>query len=290
MQTPKDLLRTYQIRPRKRLSQSFLIDANTVRKIVSAGAVGSTDTVLEIGAGNGVMTRLLAAQAGQLIAVEIDEQLLPVLEDQLLTYPAARIENADILKLNISDISSRYGMKIKVMGNVPYNISSPVIFHLLESRKAISDFTLMLQKEVVERLISPPGHKSYGVPSVLLQMHADVERLFDVSATCFYPRPKVESSVIHGTFRDQPLVELTDEAFFRRIVKAAFAQRRKMLFNNLKHAQILENMSGAEIQSALDESGIDGKRRGETLSLKEFALLSNILKSKAQPSGEFVNG
>ncbi|HQL00828.1 MAG TPA: 16S rRNA (adenine(1518)-N(6)/adenine(1519)-N(6))-dimethyltransferase RsmA [Smithellaceae bacterium] len=282
MQTPKDLLRTYQIRPRKRLSQSFLIDANTVRKIVSAGAVGSTDTVLEIGAGNGVMTRLLAAQAGQLIAVEIDEQLLPVLEDQLLTYPAARIENADILKLNISDISSRYGMKIKVMGNVPYHISTPLIFHLLAHRSAIDSFTLMLQEEVVDRLVSGPDCKPYGVPSVLLQMFAEVEKLFSVSAGCFSPRPKVQSAVMRGRFRKSPVVELADEAFFSAIVKAAFAQRRKMLMNNLTQAVVLKTLSTARLRSCLDQAGIDGKRRGETLTLEEFGNLSNLLKKEIQ--------
>lgn len=290
MTTPGEILRRYGIRPDKRRGQSFLTDSNTVRKIAQAAKAAPEDIVVEIGAGFGVLTRQIAGQAGRLIAVEIDARLVEILQKELAEFERVEIFQNDILKFDFSYISKQYKSRFKVVGNVPYNISSPVVFHLLAHRSAISEFTLMLQKEVVERLISPPGHKSYGVPSVLLQMHADVERLFDVSATCFYPRPKVESSVIHGTFRDQPLVELTDEAFFRRIVKAAFAQRRKMLFNNLKHAQILENMSGAEIQSALDESGIDGKRRGETLSLKEFALLSNILKSKAQPSGEFVNG
>jgi 16S rRNA (adenine1518-N6/adenine1519-N6)-dimethyltransferase len=140
----------------------------------------------------------------------------------------------------------------------------------------------MLQKEVVQRLVSLPDNKNYGVPSVLLQMYADIERLFDVSANCFYPRPKVESSIIQGKFREKPLFDLTDETFFRRLVKASFAQRRKMLTNNLKNAKFLEEFSVPELKDALNNAGIDGKRRGETLSLQEFGNLSNILKQKRQ--------
>jgi len=138
----------------------------------------------------------------------------------------------------------------------------------------------MLQKEVVQRLVSLPDNKNYGVPSVLLQMYADIERLFDVSANCFYPRPKVESSIIQGKFREKPLFDLMDETFFRHLVKASFAQRRKMLTNNLKNAKFLEEFSVSELKDALNNAGIDGKRRGETLSLQEFGNLSNILKQK----------
>ncbi len=280
MTTPGEILHRYGIRPDKRRGQSFLTDLNTIHKIAAAGKITGKDIVVEIGAGFGVLTKQIARQAGRLIAVEIDLKLVEILRKELAEFDHVEIFPGDILKFDFSYISMQYKSRLKVIGNVPYHISSPVVFHLLEHRSAIRDFTLMLQKEVVERLISPPGHKSYGVPSVLLQMYAEVERLFDVSANCFYPKPKVESSVIHGTFRDKPLVELTDEAFFSRLVKAAFAQRRKMLFNNLKHAQILEKMSGTEIQSALDEAGIDGKRRGETLSLEEFARLTNALKNQ----------
>lgn len=280
MTTPGEILHRYGIRPDKRRGQSFLTDLNTIHKIAAAGKITGEDIVVEIGAGFGVLTKQIARQAGRLIAVEIDLKLVEILRKELADFERVEIFSGNILKFDFSYISMQYKSRLKVVGNVPYNISSPVVFHLLAHRSAISEFTLMLQKEVVERLISPPGHKSYGVPSVLLQMYAEVEKLFDVSANCFYPKPKVESSVIHGTFRSKPLAELTDEAFFSRIVKAAFAQRRKMLFNNLKNAQILEKMSGAEIQSALDEAGIDGKRRGETLSVEEFARLANALKNQ----------
>lgn len=280
MTTPGEILHRYGIRPDKRRGQSFLTDLNTIHKIAAAGKITGEDIVVEIGAGFGVLTKNIARPAGRLIAVEIDLKLVEILREELAGFDHVEIFTGDVLKFDFSYISKQYKSKLKVVGNVPYNISSPVVFHLLAHRSAIQDFTLMLQKEVVERLVSPPGHKSYGVPSVLLQMYADVERLFDVSANCFYPRPKVESSIICGTFRDKPLVELKDEVFFSRLVKAAFAQRRKMLFNNLKHAQILEKMSGAEIQSALTEAGIDGKRRGETLTVGEFGILSNLLKNQ----------
>src|SRR5665647_2397136 len=284
MTTPRDILNQYGIKPRKKLGQSFLVDVNTIKKIAASARISSDDVVIEIGAGIGVLTRDIAQIAKQVIAVEIDPYLVNVLRDQLASCANVEIYSGDILKFDFSSISSKYNAKANVIGNVPYNISSPVIFHLLSARSDISRFTLMLQKEVVQRLVSLPDNKNYGVPSVLLQMYAEVERLFDVPATCFYPRPKVESSIIQGTFLEKSQVELIDEMFFSRVVKAAFAQRRKMLINNLKNAKILEEFSDTELIEALDAAGIDGKRRGETLSLYEFGNLSNILKQKRQSS------
>lgn len=282
MITPREILHQYGIRPRKKLGQSFLVDVNTIHKIAAAGRFSSDDIVVEIGAGIGLLTKDIAQVAKRVIAVEIDPQLVKILHDQFDECSNVEIHSCDILKFDISSISNNYNTKVNVIGNIPYNISSPVIFHLLSSRSVISCFTLMLQKEVVQRLVSLPDNKNYGVPSVLLQMYADIERLFDVSANCFYPRPKVESSIIQGKFREKPLFDLTDEAFFRRLVKASFAQRRKMLTNNLKNAKFLEEFSAPELKDALNNAGIDGKRRGETLSLQEFGNLSNILKQKRQ--------
>ncbi len=278
MTTPKEILRRFHVRPSKKLSQSFLVDVNTLHKIAAAGCVSPDDIVVEIGAGIGVLTKDIARTARRVIAVEIDRDLVEILHQELAGLDNVEIYSGDILKFDFALKSEQYKDKLKVIGNVPYNISSPVIFQLLAYRSVISSFTLMLQKEVVERLVSEPNHKSYGVPSVLLQMYADVERLFDVSATCFYPVPKVASAVMGGVFREKPRVDLTDEMFFGRLVKAAFAQRRKMLTNNLKNAKFLEEMSDAAIKSALEEAGIDGKRRGETLSLVEFGRLANLLK------------
>ena len=280
MTTPKEILQRYNIRPSKKLSQSFLMDVNTIHKIAAAGRISPDDIVVEIGAGIDILTKDLALVAKRVVAVELDPRLVEILRDQFTECPHVEIHSGDILKFDFSSISNKYNNKVKIIGNVPYNISSPVIFHLLSYRSVISDFTLMLQKEVVERLVSAPDHKSYGVPSVLLQMYAEVERLFDVSSACFYPRPKVESSIIQGKFREKPLFDLTDEAFFSRLVKASFAQRRKMLINNLKNAKFLEDLSDTDITSVLHEACIDGKRRGETLSLLEFGRLSNILKNR----------
>ncbi len=280
MTTPLEILKRYSIRPSRKLSQSFLMDVNTIHKIAAAGRITSDDTVVEIGAGIGVLTRDIAQIAKRVIAVELDPKLVEILHDQLAGCSNVEIHSCDILKFDIASISNNYNSKVKVIGNVPYNISSPVIFHLLSSRSAISCFTLMLQKEVVQRLVSLPDNKNYGVPSVLLQMYAEVERLFDVSATCFYPRPKVESSIIQGIFREKSFVELADEKIFNQLVKASFAQRRKMLMNNLKHAKFLEDLSDDDLKSVLDAAGIDGKRRGETLSISDFGNLSNILKNR----------
>ncbi|MCK7477554.1 MAG: 16S rRNA (adenine(1518)-N(6)/adenine(1519)-N(6))-dimethyltransferase RsmA [Candidatus Moduliflexus flocculans] len=190
------------------------MDVNTIHKIAAAGRFSSDDIVVEIGAGIGLLTKDIAQVAKRVIAVEIDPQLVKILHDQFDECSNVEIHSCDILKFDISSISNNYNTKVNVIGNIPYNISSPVIFHLLSSRSVISCFTLMLQKEVVQRLVSLPDNKNYGVPSVLLQMYADIERLFDVSANCFYPRPKVESSIIQGKFREKPLFDLTDEAFF----------------------------------------------------------------------------
>lgn len=278
MTTPGEILHRYGIRPDKRRGQSFLMDLNTIHKIAAAGKITREDIVVEIGAGFGVLTKNIARQAGRLIAVEIDLRLVAILRGELAEFDHVEIFPGDILKFDFSCISKQYISKLKVVGNVPYNISSPVVFHLLAHRSAIRGFTLMLQKEVVERLVSAPGCKSYGVPSVLLQMYADLKKLFDVSPGCFYPAPKVSSSVIQGEFLDKPRFPLEDETLFNRLVRASFAQRRKMLVNNLKQAVFLKELTEDEIKSVLKQAGIDGKRRGETLSVEEFGILGNLLK------------
>jgi 16S rRNA (adenine1518-N6/adenine1519-N6)-dimethyltransferase len=280
MTTPKEIIHQYDIKPRKKLGQSFLLDKNIIHKIAAAANISDDDVVLEIGSGIGVLTEEIAAKARRLIAVELDEKLSELLKDKLARYDNVEIHNTDILKFDFGSLADKYKTKIKVVGNVPYNISSPLIFYLLSYRHVISDFTLMLQKEVVERLVAEPDNKSYGVPSVILQMFAEMEKVMDdVPATCFYPRPKVESAVIKGAFREQPLVALADEEFFIKLVRAAFAQRRKTLLNNLKRAALMDNLSEEKIREALAEARIDGRRRGETLTVAEFGSLANMLKT-----------
>jgi 16S rRNA (adenine1518-N6/adenine1519-N6)-dimethyltransferase len=277
MSSPKEIIRQYAIKPRKRLGQSFLMEQNVIRNISAIAQVTKNDIIVEIGAGIGVLTEELAQNAAKLIAVEMDDKLVEVLKDKLLKYNNVQIYSGDILKFDFGAIDRDGQQKIKVIGNVPYNISSPVLFHLLSFRKIIDSFILMLQKEVIQRLVAFPGGKDYGVPSVILQMFAAVEKVLDVPAGCFYPRPKVESSVMKGFFLERPLVELADEDFFIRLVRDAFAQRRKMLINNLKKSKLSEGFSDIDLKEALDAAGIDGQRRGETLSVEEFGQLSNIL-------------
>jgi 16S rRNA (adenine1518-N6/adenine1519-N6)-dimethyltransferase len=254
------------------------MEQNIIRNIFAIAQVTKNDIVVEIGAGLGVLTEELAQNAAKLIAIEIDDKLVEVLKDTLFKYNNVQIYSGDILKFNFGAIDRDGEQKIKVIGNVPYNISSPVLFHLLSFRKIIDSFVLMLQKEVIQRLVAPPGGKDYGVPSVILQMFATVDKVLDVPAGCFYPRPKVASSVMKGFFLKRPLVELADEDFFIRLVRDAFAQRRKMLINNLKKSKLLVGFSDVDLKEALDAAGIDGQRRGETLSVEEFGYLSNILK------------
>ena len=256
------------------------MEENVIRRIAALAQVTKNDIVVEIGAGIGVLTEELAQNAAKLIAVEVDDRLVEVLKDKLFKYNNVEIYSGDILKFNFGEIARDEQQKIKVIGNVPYNISSPVLFRLLSFRKIIDSFVLMLQREVVERLVAHPGGKDYGVPSVILQMFAAVEKVLDVPANCFYPIPKVESAAMKGFFMEKPLVELADEDFLIRLVRDAFAQRRKMLINNLKRSKLLEGFPESFLKEALKQSGIDGQRRSETLSVKEFGHLSNILKEK----------
>ena len=280
MNSPKEIINHYAIKPRKSLGQSFLMEQNIIERITAIANVTKNDVIVEIGSGIGVLTEVLAKNAAKLIAVEIDDKLVGVLKDKLWKYNNVQIYSGDILKFDFGAIALDGQQKIKVIGNVPYNISSPVLFRLLFFRKIIDSFVLMLQKEVIQRLVASPGGKSYGVPSVIFQMFAKVEKVLDVPAGCFYPRPKVESSVIKGVFLERPLMELADENFFMRLVRDAFAQRRKMLINNLKKSKLLEGVSESFLKESLKLAGIDGQRRGETLSIEEFGYLSNILKGE----------
>jgi len=276
MTSPKKIMQQKGLHPLKRLSQSFLTDRNIVAAIVEAADIRPDDTVLEIGPGMGTLTGLIVQQAKEVIAVELDPYMADILEETFTKRGNLRIVRADILIYDLTDaaVGSPSG-KLNVIGNVPYNISTPILFHLLAYRRLIRTITIMLQKEVAERLGAPPGTRTYGIPSVAVAMFARVTNVVDVPSTSFYPRPKVTSRVIRLDIRENPLVELRNEAFFSRVVKTAFSQRRKTLFNNLK---CLAPAGGdADLSSALAVAGINGGRRAETLTAEEFGRLSNVL-------------
>jgi len=275
MESPRKILKKYQIRPVRNLGQSFLVDNNITSRIVEASKVAEGDTVVEIGAGLGAMTAMIATRVKRVIAIEIDPKLVKVLESELAGMSNIEIIERDVLRYDFSSPLTGSG-RVQVVGNIPYNVSSQIIFRLLEFRKHISTATLMLQREVADRITAPPGTKAYGILSVILSMYAKVRHVMTVSATCFYPVPKVDSAVLRLGMREEPLCQMGNDIIFIETVKAAFAMRRKTLANNLKGMPRLCGR-GVDPLSLLREAGIDGGRRGETLSVEEFAKLSEII-------------
>lgn len=263
------ILKTFGLRMSKKLGQNFLIDNNVVGGIVDAAAINPEDTVLEIGPGIGTLTQGLAETGCRVVAVEIDARLLKILDKTLAGYDNIRIIHGDILKIDIS--REILAEKYKVVANLPYYITTPIILSLLEQRLPIERLVTMVQKEVAERMIAQPGGKDYGALSVAVQYYTHPEIMFTVPPKSFIPAPAVESAVIRCIMRDKPPVDINDEKKFFRVVKAAFAQRRKTLNNNLKGA----GLSADEVELILKTANIDGTRRGETLSLDEFAAIAN---------------
>jgi len=280
--TPKEILNHYAIKPRKKFGQSFLIDQGSIERIARIADVEQSDLVVEIGAGIGVLTERLAQKADRVIAVELDHQLVEVLKDRLSQYQNVEIHHVNILRFDFRKIAGSENQKIKVVGNIPYNISSPLLFYLLSFKDVIHSFTLMMQKELIERLVASPGSKSYGVPSVILQMFATMEKIINVPAAYFYPVPKVESSVMTGIFNKQSRIQLNDEDYFIKVVRDSFAQRRKMIFNNLKRSTLMKGLEESVLKESLSLASIEGQRRAETLTVDEFGNLSNILMNKTK--------
>jgi len=266
MTSVRKMIAQYEIHPRKRLGQSFLEDRNIIRGIVALVEPAGDETVVEIGAGLGSMTEELAKSAGRLIAIEVDQRLVGVLRERFAGQDRVEVLQTDVLKYDFS--SACPGGRIKVVGNIPYHISSPILFRLLDFRRSISLMILMFQKELADRITAPPGTKDYGIPSVLVARYTRATCELTVPPTCFYPVPDVVSSVLRITVRQEP--NLPDEALFAKIVRAAFAQRRKTLWNNLRHIGIPEEM----VDRMFAGSGIDRTRRAETLSVEEFSLLT----------------
>jgi len=268
------ILKTFGIHMSKKLGQNFLIDESIVHGIVRAADLKEEDTVLEIGPGIGTLTQGLAETGAQVVAVELDRRLIDVLAKTLSGYENVRVVHGDILKVDIAkEVAAD---RFKVVANLPYYITTPIIMGLLEEGLPIELLVTMVQKEVAERMVARPGGKDYGALSVSVQYFTQPQIMFDVPPSSFVPPPAVDSAVIRCIVRDKPPVELTDEKVFFRLVKAAFSQRRKTLSNALKAM----GAPGDFVRAALETAGIDAARRGETLSLDEFAAIANVWVKK----------
>lgn len=260
--------------PKKRFGQHFLKDRNIIKKIVDGAGITEGDVVLEIGPGLGDMTSLLSEKAERVIAVELDRELSSILLQRFKEDGKVEIINADALKFDTSGLFKRFGGKFKVVANLPYNISAPVLFKFFEERECISSMTLMFQKEVADRLVATPGAKEYGVLSLYAQLYTRPSTLFRVLPNAFTPPPRVDSAVVRLDVLPGPSVKADDEKFMLKVIKAAFGQRRKTLLNALSFGL---RMPKEEIGEALKRCEIDGSRRGETLTLSEFCVLSDTI-------------
>ncbi len=279
MTTPRNILKKHGIRPLKRLGQSFLVDNNITKKIVMISDIISGDTVVEIGSGLGIMTAMIAQKAKRVIALEVDKYMVDILRKELKNHSNVEIVQTDVLKYDFSSASPESPSEtLKVIGNIPYNISSQILFHLIQFRNCISSMVLMFQKEVAERIIAPPGTKEYGILSVIVSMYTKPSLEASVPGSCFYPKPNVDSSVLKLTVREVPLFDIKNSDFFFKVVKTAFSKRRKTLLNNLKDSDLLM-ASKKDITDILELLDIDGNRRGETLTVEEFGKLNNALLS-----------
>ena len=274
-----EVLQKYHFVFQKRFGQNFLIDEHVLEKIIESSGITKDDFILEIGPGIGTMTQYLAEAAREVAAVEIDSSLIPILKDTLKDWDNVSVINNDILKTDIKKIADEKngGKPVKVVANLPYYITTPIIMGLFEKNVPVDSITVMVQKEVADRMQVGPGTKDYGALSLAVQYYAKPEIVANVPPNCFMPRPKVGSAVIRLTRHEQCPVEVEDEKFMFRVIRASFNQRRKTLANGLNNAPDIQ-VSKEDIAKALEELGVGASIRGETLTLEQFAQLSNILK------------
>ena len=272
-----EILKKYNFNFQKRFGQNFLIDSHILEKIVESAEITKEDCVLEIGPGIGTMTQYLAESAGQVIAVEIDKSLIPILEDTLSPYDNVTVINEDILKVDIQKLveEQNAGKPIKVVANLPYYITTPIIMGLFESHVPLDSITIMVQKEVADRMQVGPGTKDYGALSLAVQYYAKPEIVLNVPPTCFMPRPNVGSAVIRLKRHAQCPVEVDDAEFMFRLIRASFNQRRKTLANGLSNSTEL-TLTKEQIAKAIESLGVSPSIRGEALTLAQFAQLSNF--------------
>ncbi len=274
-----EILKKYDFMFQKRFGQNFLIDTHVLEKIIKSAEITKEDLVLEIGPGIGTMTQYLCENAREVIAVEIDKNLIPILEgDTLAEYDNVTIINEDILKLDLNQLVQERngGRRIKVVANLPYYITTPIIMGLFESHVPLQNITVMVQKEVADRMQAGPGSKDYGALSLAVQYYATPYIAANVPQNCFMPRPNVGSAVIRLTLHEQPPVQVKDEKLMFALIRASFNQRRKTLVNGLTNAAEL-SFTKEEVQSALEQMELSPTIRGEALTLEQFAELSNLL-------------
>ena len=273
-----EVLQKYQFTFQKKFGQNFLIDTHVLDKIIKAAEITKDDMVLEIGPGIGTMTQYLAEAAGKVVAVEVDRNLIPILSDTLSAYDNVRIINEDVLKVDIGRLAQEEnaGRPIKVVANLPYYITTPIIMGLFENHVPVQSITVMVQKEVADRMQTGPGNKDYGALTLAVQYYAKPYIVANVPPNCFMPRPKVGSAVIRLTCHEKPPVDVRDEKLMFDIIRASFNQRRKTLVNGLSNAGTLP-FSKEVITKAVETLGKGVSVRGETLTLEEFARLSNCL-------------
>lgn len=276
-----EVLQKYNFNFQKKFGQNFLIDTHVLEKIIEESGITKDDFVLEIGPGIGTMTQYLCENAGEVAAVEIDKNLIPILADTLSAYDNVEVINDDILKVDINKLAEEKngGKPIKVVANLPYYITTPIIMGLFESHVPIDSITIMVQKEVADRMQVGPGTKDYGALSLAVQYYAKPEIVAIVPPNCFMPRPNVGSAVIRLTRHKEVPVQVNDEKLMFKIIRASFNQRRKTLANGLNNAPDI-HLSKEVIQESIEELGVPVTIRGEALTLQQFAQLSNIIGSK----------
>lgn len=279
------VLQKYHFNFQKKFGQNFLIDTHVLEKIIAASGITKDDFVLEIGPGIGTMTQYLCENAREVVAVEIDKNLIPILSDTLSEYTNVTVFHEDILKVDINRLAQERngGMPIKVVANLPYYITTPIIMGLFESHVPMDSITVMVQKEVADRMQVGPGTKDYGALSLAVQYYAEPQIIATVPPNCFMPRPNVGSAVIRLKRHAAPPVEVEDEKLMFRIIRASFNQRRKTLANGLNNAAGIK-LTKEEIQASIEELGVPLTVRGEALTLQQFAALSNIVGKKIKKS------
>ena len=273
-----EILRKYDFCFQKKFGQNFLIDPHVLERIVEEAGIGAEDFVLEIGPGIGTMTQYLCESAREVLAVEIDRKLIPVLGETLADYQNVTVLNEDILKLDLGEIAEKYnaGRPVKVVANLPYYITTPIIMELFESHVPLESITVMVQAEVADRMRAKPGTKEYGALSLAIAFYAEAEVVGNVPPNCFMPRPKVSSAVVRLNCHKESPVEVHDERLMFRLIRASFNQRRKTLANGISNDTGLP-FGREEVVAALEQMELSPMIRGERLSLEEFAKLSNLL-------------